>query len=43
MTYIASQIIGWILLAVVFGFLLGYAARGRRGGRSRKKGRIKLR
>lgn len=31
MTYVAQQIIIWIVLAVLFGFAVGWIARGRRG------------
>lgn len=33
MMYIAGQITVWMLAAALFGFLVGWAARGRRGGR----------
>jgi|APCOG7522876152_1049122.scaffolds.fasta_scaffold177603_2 hypothetical protein len=37
MGYVASQIIIWMLLAAVFGFAIGYFARGRRTkGRKRR-------
>lgn len=31
MTYVAQQIIIWIVLAVLFGFAVGWIAKGRRG------------
>lgn len=31
MTYVAQQIIIWIVLAALFGFATGWIARGRRG------------
>jgi hypothetical protein len=33
MMYIAGQITLWMLAAALFGFLVGWAARGRRSGR----------
>jgi len=30
MSFVASQIILWIVLAVLFGFIVGWLARGRR-------------
>jgi hypothetical protein len=40
MLFVASQIAAWIVVAVVFGFLIGWLARGRgkqqsRGGKRR--------
>ena len=39
MAYIGSIIAVWIVLSVVFGFAIGWLARGRKkgGGRSKKK------
>ena len=37
MMFVAGQIIAWIILAVVFGFLIGWLARGR--GKSAQRGR----
>lgn len=36
MTYVATQIVIWMLLAAMFGFAIGYFARGRRK-RTRKR------
>lgn len=33
MMFVASQIVGWIILAALFGFTVGWSARGRRSGR----------
>lgn len=42
MTYVASQIILWIILAVMFGFVLGWMVNSRRGAKtSKKKGRMR--
>lgn len=35
MLFVAGQIVAWIVLAVIFGFLIGWLARGR--GKSPKK------
>ncbi len=34
MLYVGSQIVVWILIATMFGFAIGWLARGRRGMRS---------
>jgi hypothetical protein len=36
-TYIASQIIVWILLATAFGFALGWMVKSRRGAKKKSK------
>jgi hypothetical protein len=36
-TYIASQIIVWILLATAFGFALGWMVHSRRGAKKKSK------
>jgi uncharacterized membrane protein len=33
MLFVAGQITIWIIAATIFGFAVGYAARGRRSGR----------
>lgn len=38
MTYVASQIILWILVATLFGFVLGWMVSSRRGA-SKKRSR----
>jgi hypothetical protein len=40
MVYIGSQIVLWIVIATVFGFTIGWLARGRRGMRSSRKRRF---
>jgi len=38
MAYVGSQIVIWMLLAAIFGFTIGYVARGRRvKGRKRRR------
>jgi hypothetical protein len=37
MAYVASQIVIWMLLAAVFGFAIGYFARGRRSKRRKRR------
>ncbi|MDK1018356.1 MAG: hypothetical protein QGD89_03015 [Actinomycetota bacterium] len=37
MTYVASQIVVWIAVATVFGFLLGWLVSARRSFRKKKK------
>ena len=37
MTYVASQIVIWMLVAAVFGFAVGYVVRGRRTGRRKRR------
>lgn len=39
MTYVASQIIFWILVAVIFGFAVGWMASSRRGAKKRRSKR----
>jgi hypothetical protein len=41
MTYVASQIVLWIIIATVFGFALGWMVKSRRG--SKKKTKFKSR
>ena len=36
MTYVASQIMFWIVVAVIFGFAIGWMANSRRGSRKRR-------
>lgn len=35
MTYVASQIILWIVIATIFGFVLGWMVSSRRGTRKK--------
>jgi hypothetical protein len=39
LTYVASQIVLWILVAAIFGFVVGWAVSSRRGAKTRKKRR----
>ncbi|MDX1450463.1 MAG: hypothetical protein R3246_15550 [Acidimicrobiia bacterium] len=39
MTFVASQIALWIVIAAAFGFAVGWLARGRRGAPRRSRGR----
>jgi hypothetical protein len=39
MLFVAGQIIVWIVLAVIFGFLIGWLARGRGKSSSSRGGR----
>ncbi len=39
MSYVASQIILWIIIAIVFGFALGWMTSSRRGKKKTKKRR----
>lgn len=39
MTYVASQIIFWILLATAFGFIVGWMVNSRRGTKKRRSKR----
>jgi len=39
MTYVASQIVLWILVAAVFGFAVGWALSSRKHATSKKKRR----
>ncbi len=39
MTYVASQIILWILVATLFGFVLGWMVNARRGAGKRRSRR----
>ncbi|HEX9856140.1 MAG TPA: hypothetical protein VGC47_12575 [Acidimicrobiia bacterium] len=39
-TYVASQITIWIIIAVVFGFAVGWLARGRGAARARSTASI---
>lgn len=41
MTYVASQIILWIIIAVAFGFALGWMVNSRRDSQSKKKNRMR--
>lgn len=36
MTYVASQIVLWIIVATLFGFALGWMVNARRGAKSRR-------
>jgi len=36
-TYVASQIMVWIIVATLFGFALGWMVNSRRGARKKKK------
>jgi hypothetical protein len=36
MTYVASQIIVWIVVATLFGFTLGWMVNGRRGAKTKR-------
>lgn len=36
MTYVASQIILWIIVATMFGFALGWMVSSRRGAKSKR-------
>ncbi len=40
MTYVASQIMIWIVIATLFGFSLGWLVRSRRGGPVKKRRRF---
>ncbi len=37
MTYVASQIVLWILVATLFGFAVGWTMSSRRGAKKTKK------
>lgn len=37
MTYVATQIITWIIIATLFGFALGWMLNSRRGAKKKKK------
>ncbi len=37
MTYVASQIMLWIILAIIFGFALGWMVNSRRGAKKKTK------
>lgn len=39
MSYVAAQILFWIIIAVIFGFALGWMTNSRRGSRKRRKKR----
>ena len=41
MTYVASQIILWIIIAMLFGFALGWMVNSRRSAKSKKKSRMR--
>jgi hypothetical protein len=43
MTYVASQIMLWILIATLFGFALGWMVSSRRGSKKKKKTKFKSR
>ncbi|MEA2001408.1 MAG: hypothetical protein U9N84_05920 [Actinomycetota bacterium] len=38
MFFVAGQIMVWIIVSVVFGFLIGWLARGRGSSKSRSRG-----
>lgn len=40
MVYVGTQIVIWVLLATLFGFAVGWLARGRRGMRAASKRRF---
>ena len=40
MVYVGTQIVLWIVIATMFGFAIGWLARGRRGMRSARKRRF---
>lgn len=40
MTYVASQITLWIIIAIVFGFALGWMMNSRRGKKTKKRRRF---
>lgn len=42
MTYVASQIVLWIIVATLFGFTVGWMASSRRGSSKRKTARRKF-
>jgi len=43
MTYVASQIMVWIIVATLFGFTLGWMVNSRRGAKTKKsKGRTRF-
>lgn len=37
MSYVASQIVLWIIIATLFGFALGWMVHSRRGAKSNRK------
>ena len=37
MTFVATQILVWIFLATVFGFILGWVVNSRRNSRAKKR------
>ena len=39
MTYVASQIILWIIVATMFGFVLGWMVNSRRGAGKKRRAR----
>ncbi|MGI9529195.1 MAG: hypothetical protein ACR2NG_05740 [Acidimicrobiia bacterium] len=39
MTYVASQIMVWIIVATLFGFALGWMVNSRRGAKTKKSKR----
>jgi uncharacterized protein YneF (UPF0154 family) len=39
MTYVASQIVLWIVIAMLFGFALGWMVNSRRGAKSKRSKR----
>lgn len=39
MTFVAAQIMFWIIIAVIFGFALGWLTNSRRGARKRRSKR----
>ena len=40
MTYVASQIVLWIIIATMFGFVLGWMVSSRRGAKKKVKRRF---
>ncbi len=42
MTYVASQIVVWIIVVTLFGFSVGWMVSSRRGSKSRKKNKNRM-
>jgi hypothetical protein len=40
MMFVASQIVIWLILAAIFGFFVGWVAKGRGGMKRRKRRRF---
>lgn len=43
MLFVGGQIVVWIVISVIFGFLVGWLARGRGPGRPSTRGRRRFR